>query len=88
MEEITNILNEHNLYSSEILLGRIDRAEEDINDNFNHILVSNFFITINSKNINFNKRNVWGFGVLGLSIRLWCSIIIGDLLTLSLLEIL
>ena len=77
MKEITNILDEHHLYSSEILLGRIDRAEKTICEEVKDIAVSVIFITINSKNNNFNKRNVWGFGVtrfitLALDIQ-WCS---------------
>ena len=67
MKEITNILDEHHLYSSEILLGGFDRAEQDIAKKLKDIFKAVIFITINSQNNNFNKRNVWGFGCWGLS---------------------
>ena len=66
MKEITNILNEHHLHNREILLGRIDRAEKTNLDGVNDIPELVIFITMNSQNTNFNKRNVWGFWVVGL----------------------
>ena len=54
MKEITNILDEHHLYSSEILLGRFERAEKTIEEEVKDILEAVIFITINSQNNNFN----------------------------------